>query len=128
MSTPIRYARSGDVNIAYQVTGEGPFDLVLVPGFDAGAILDEIEGFLTGTRPAAAPDRVLATVLFTDLVGSTERAHTLGDAAWAVLVRSHNDAVRRVGKSSDKPATSRVGSPCTSAPGSCRLQVPAMCS
>ena len=33
MTAPIRYARSGDVNIAYQVTGEGPFDLVLVPGF-----------------------------------------------------------------------------------------------
>ena len=33
MTAPIRYARSGDVNIAYQVTGDGPFDLVLVPGF-----------------------------------------------------------------------------------------------
>ena len=33
MTSPIRYARSGDVNIAYQVTGDGPFDLVLVPGF-----------------------------------------------------------------------------------------------
>jgi hypothetical protein len=33
MNEPIRYARSGDVNIAYQITGEGPFDLVLVPGF-----------------------------------------------------------------------------------------------
>src|SRR5688572_1072971 len=33
MDAPIRYARSGDVNIAYQLTGEGPFDLVLVPGF-----------------------------------------------------------------------------------------------
>ena len=68
---------------------------VHVPWVDADAILDEIEEFLTGTRPAAASDRVLATVLFTDLVGSTERAHTLGDAAWAILVRSHNDAVRR---------------------------------
>ena len=33
MTSPIRYARSGDVNIAYQVAGDGPFDLVLVPGF-----------------------------------------------------------------------------------------------
>ncbi|MBA2643766.1 MAG: adenylate/guanylate cyclase domain-containing protein [Actinobacteria bacterium] len=68
---------------------------VHVPWVDMDALLDEVEEFLTGTRPAAASDRVLATVLFTDLVGSTERAHSLGDAAWATLLRSHNAAVRR---------------------------------
>src|SRR5881409_3654214 len=40
MDAPIRYARSGDVNIAYQVTGDGPFDLVLVPGFFSHLELD----------------------------------------------------------------------------------------
>ena len=58
-------------------------------------ILDEVEEFLTGMRPAPSSNRVLATVLFTDLVGSTERAESLGDAAWASLVGTHNDAVRR---------------------------------
>jgi class 3 adenylate cyclase len=56
---------------------------------------DEIEEFLTGVRRAPSPDRVLATVLFTDLVGSTERAVALGDAAWTTLLASHNEAVRR---------------------------------
>jgi len=41
-----------------------------------------------------ATDRVLATVLFTDLVGSTERATVLGDAAWASLLTRHDDAIR----------------------------------
>jgi class 3 adenylate cyclase len=46
-------------------------------------------------RATASTDRVLATILFTDLVGSTERANALGDAAWAALLSSHDDAVRR---------------------------------
>jgi class 3 adenylate cyclase len=62
---------------------------------DPDPIVDEIEEFLTGVRPAQASNRVLATVLFTDLVGSTERAQALGDAAWARLLASHNAAVRR---------------------------------
>jgi class 3 adenylate cyclase len=67
---------------------------VHVPFSDPDQVLDEIEEFLTGVRPAPASDRVLATVLFTDLVGSTERAEALGDRAWATLLRAHNDAVR----------------------------------
>jgi pimeloyl-ACP methyl ester carboxylesterase len=66
-----------------------------VPFHDPDQILDEIEEFLTGVRPAVHSDRVLATVLFTDLVGSTERATALGDAAWAALLERHNEAVRR---------------------------------
>ena len=62
---------------------------------DAAAILDEIEGFLTGVRRGPEPDRVLATVLFTDIVGSTERAAALGDQAWSALVERHHAAVRR---------------------------------
>ncbi len=45
-------------------------------------------------RPVASSDRVLATVLFTDLVGSTEKAAALGDEAWASLLAAHDDAVR----------------------------------
>jgi hypothetical protein len=45
-----------------------------MPAVRPDEIVDEIEEFLTGVRPAPSPDRVLATVLFTDLVGSTERA------------------------------------------------------
>jgi len=58
-------------------------------------ILDEIEEFLTGIRPAPEPDRVLATVLFTDIVGSTERAASLGDRAWRELLEQHHAVVRR---------------------------------
>jgi pimeloyl-ACP methyl ester carboxylesterase len=62
---------------------------------DADAILNEIEEFLTGARPEPEPDRVLATVLFTDIVGSTERAASLGDRRWRELLDSHHASVRR---------------------------------
>jgi class 3 adenylate cyclase len=51
--------------------------------------------FLTGERREAEPDRVLATVLFTDIVGSTERASELGDAQWRALLDRHDDIARR---------------------------------
>ena len=66
-----------------------------MPMVDPDQILDEVEEFLTGVRPAGTTDRVLATILFTDLVGSTERATALGDAAWTDLLVEHNAAVRR---------------------------------
>jgi class 3 adenylate cyclase len=66
-----------------------------LPWVDADSLLDEIEEFLTGARPAPAADRVLATILFTDLVGSTETARSMGDAAWSRLVEQHHAAVRR---------------------------------
>ena len=62
---------------------------------DTEAMLAEIEEFLTGVRPAAEFDRVLATVLFTDIVGSTERAAVLGDRAWHALLETHNAIVRQ---------------------------------
>jgi class 3 adenylate cyclase len=74
---------------------------VELPGSDHGAfldsdrILDEVEEFLTGSRTAAEPDRVLATVLFTDIVDSTRRAAELGDSGWRLLRDRHNDAVRQ---------------------------------
>src|SRR5206468_8110268 len=62
---------------------------------DGDAIVDEVEEFLTGARPAPASDRVLATVLFTDIVGSTERQAALGDKAWKPLLEQHHAAVRQ---------------------------------
>jgi class 3 adenylate cyclase len=76
--------------------------LVELPGEDnllfasnADADLEEIEEFLTGARHAPETDRVLATVLFTDIVGSTERAAELGDSKWRDLLDRHDRTVRR---------------------------------
>jgi len=65
-------------------------------GDGADRILEEIEMFLTGTRPAAASTRVLAAVLFTDIVGSTERAASMGDHAWTELLGAHMEQARRL--------------------------------
>ena len=62
---------------------------------DADAVLDEVEEFLTGARRGPDSDRVLATVLFTDIVGSTETAVRVGDREWDALLRRHHDVVRR---------------------------------
>jgi class 3 adenylate cyclase len=59
-----------------------------------GQAADEIEQFLTGVRPAVLSDRVLATVLFTDIVGSTDRAAKLGDSRWRALLERHDALVR----------------------------------
>ena len=76
--------------------------LVELPGVDhlpyvgdSDAILDEVQEFLTGVRPPPEPDRVLATVMFTDIVGSTERASALGDRAWKELLQRHHALVRQ---------------------------------
>jgi pimeloyl-ACP methyl ester carboxylesterase/class 3 adenylate cyclase len=61
---------------------------------DPGPILDAIEEFVTGRRRPREVDRVLTTVLFTDIVGSTERAAQLGDARWRDLLIAHHDLVR----------------------------------
>jgi class 3 adenylate cyclase len=98
--------RSGDhdVNVAegrYLAARIPDAKFVELPGSDhwisAGdtdEIVDEIEEFLTGTRRLPEPDRVLATVLFTDLVGSTARATELGDRRWRELLEQHHAAVR----------------------------------
>jgi class 3 adenylate cyclase len=62
---------------------------------DADAIVDEVEEFLTGARSAPEPDRVLATVMFSDLVASTARAAELGDAPWRELLVEHQRIVRQ---------------------------------
>ena len=62
---------------------------------DQDALLGEIEEFLTGVRHVDVSDRVLATVLFTDIVGSTERAAAVGDREWRELLSRHHALVRR---------------------------------
>lgn len=61
---------------------------------DADRVIDEISTFLTGAPRPAEPDRVLATVMFTDICGSTERAAEVGDAAWKELLGRHDALVR----------------------------------
>jgi class 3 adenylate cyclase len=61
---------------------------------DVDALIGEVEEFLTGARHVHEPDRVLATVLFTDIVGSTERAAELGDSDWRSLLERHDALVR----------------------------------
>ena len=75
-------------------------EFVDVPGVDYGLavgdvdpVIDEVEAFVTGTRPTPC-DRVLATVLFTDIVDSTSRAAQVGDRGWRTLLDSH-DAMSR---------------------------------
>ena len=75
--------------------------LVVLPGTDhipfygdADGYAEEIEEFLTGARHAPPSDRILTTVMFTDIVGSTERAAALGDARWRELVGRHDELVR----------------------------------
>lgn len=66
-----------------------------IPWIDADQIVDEVEEFLTGVRRGPEPDRVLATVLLTDIVGSSGRAAELGDRRWRDLLEAHHSLVRR---------------------------------
>ena len=74
-----------------EVTGEDHMPWV----GDQDAILDEVQEFLTGARPERVADRVLATVLVTDIVGSTRHATRLGDRAWGLLLERHHAIVRK---------------------------------
>lgn len=67
-------------------------DHVFLAG-DQDALMDEAEEFLTGARPVREPDRILVTVMFTDIVGSTARAGALGDAGWRDLLERHDSVV-----------------------------------
>jgi pimeloyl-ACP methyl ester carboxylesterase len=84
--------------IAEQIPGgrfvELPGDAHILWAGDQDAMLGEIEEFLTGSRPDPEPDRVLSTVLFTDIVDSTRRASDLGDRQWHELVDAHHSRVR----------------------------------
>jgi class 3 adenylate cyclase len=61
---------------------------------DVDEVADEIQAFLTGVRPPRRHDRVLSTVLFTDIVGSTERAAAIGDQEWRELLERHHRILR----------------------------------
>ena len=70
-----------------------PDHLVFVGDYDS--VSDEIEKFLTGTRQTRPLDRVLATVMFTDIVDSTKRAADAGDRRWRELIERHDELTRR---------------------------------
>ena len=70
-------------------------DHIFFVGDNADEIADAIEEFLTGARAPIEVDRVLATVLFTDIVGSTEKAAALGDRRWGDLLENHHVTIRR---------------------------------
>jgi pimeloyl-ACP methyl ester carboxylesterase len=99
--------RSGDRNV---LVGNGRFLANHIPGAkwvelsgedhipwvgDADSILDEVQEFVTGARSHGATERVLTTVMFTDIVGSTKQARALGDRKWAHLLARHNQLIRR---------------------------------
>ncbi len=85
--------------IAAEIPGakyvELPGDEHLIWAGDVDAVVDEVEEFLTGSRPTHEADRVLATVLFTDIVGATERVAELGDRRWGDVLEQHHAIVRR---------------------------------
>ncbi|MBK5111327.1 MAG: adenylate/guanylate cyclase domain-containing protein [Thermoleophilia bacterium] len=74
---------------------------------DTSALVGEIEEFVTGARHAPVAERALATVMFTDIVGSTERAGELGDAGWRQVLERHNELTcSQVEKSGGRPIKS----------------------
>ena len=91
---PVAYGRQ----LAAQIPGARIVELEGRDHFpsvgDVDAIIGEVEQFLTGERRVPERDRVLATVLFTDIVDSTKRAAELGDRAWRELLERHDEIVR----------------------------------
>ena len=73
-----------------RVSGSDYWGIFLSP-----EVIDELERFVAGETAPAVPDSVLATLLFTDIVGSTERAAELGDRAWRELLAKHHSLIRR---------------------------------
>jgi class 3 adenylate cyclase len=74
---------------------ELPGDDRLVFAGDVDRLVDEIEEFLTGHRPQVSPDRILATVVYTDIVDSTREASELGDQRWREVLDRHDELLRR---------------------------------
>jgi class 3 adenylate cyclase len=88
-------ARDQMLDLARRIDGARALEVAL-PGFKAFEdVTREVEAFLSDMRVEPVPDTVLATVLFTDIVASTERAAALGDRAWRDLLQDHHIAVRR---------------------------------
>ena len=91
---PMRSTRALAAALPDATVAEIPGSGTAIYADDVEEIADEIEGFITGSRPLPRHDRVLATVLFTDIVGSTERAAELGDLEWRDLLERHHRALR----------------------------------
>ena len=91
--------RETAVSVADQIEGavfvELPGADVYPIAGDVDAVLAEVASFATGVVHVPAPERVVAAVLFTDLVGSTEQAADVGDARWRSLLDHHDETVRR---------------------------------
>jgi class 3 adenylate cyclase len=76
-------------------------------------VLDQIQEFLTGTRGEAEPDdRVLATLLFTDIVGSTDQAAALGDKRWKEILDAHDALVEKHVEAARGRVVKRMGDGC----------------
>jgi class 3 adenylate cyclase/pimeloyl-ACP methyl ester carboxylesterase len=91
------FAQAEMLDVADRIPGA---QAIRVPGDDYGIFVGvelttEVERFLTGSRREIIPDRVLTTVLFTDIVASTDHTAALGDSGWRDLLTRHHAAVRR---------------------------------
>src|ERR687891_685389 len=91
---PVRNARALAADLPNARLVEMPGRDTAIFSSDVDLVADEIQGFLTGTRPPPRHDRILATVLFTDIVGSTERAASIGDRDWRELLERHHRLLR----------------------------------
>lgn len=91
---PIRSARALAATLPNAQLVELPGTGTMIISGDVELPADEIQAFLTGTRPPPRKDRILSTVLFTDIVGSTGRAAALGDSDWRELLARHNRLMR----------------------------------
>jgi class 3 adenylate cyclase/pimeloyl-ACP methyl ester carboxylesterase len=88
--TPIEHGRY----LAEHIPGAKLVEVPTADVFAFGGLFDEIAEFLTGERPTVPIDRILTTVLFTDIVGSTARAASVGDQHWRSTLDAHDRAVR----------------------------------
>ena len=93
-TVPVEWGRDFAARIPSAKYVELPGDEHILYGRDGEAVLGEIREFVTGIREAPATDRVLATILFTDIVHSTQRAAELGDQRWRDLLDEHDAVVR----------------------------------
>ena len=96
VSFPVEHGRYLAAHIPEATLVELPGVDNLIWAGDQDAVVAEIQSFLTGVRPTPEPRRILATVMFTDIVGSTQRAAELGDMRWHALLADHNRVVRRL--------------------------------
>lgn len=92
---PVEQSRNAAalIDSARFVELSGTDHLIFSEGIDE--VAEEIEEFITGSRTAVDPDRMLTTLLFTDIVGSTDQAEIIGDRRWRDLLDMHNDLTRR---------------------------------